>query len=77
MKEEPVVRRGERGQVLAGVIMLMMLLLIMVPAMVQWVQIESKASIKDQKSTLAFNLASACRRTRCASSPPMSAAASA
>ena len=31
----------------------------MVPALVQWVQVESKASVKDQKSTLAFNLAQA------------------
>jgi Tfp pilus assembly protein PilX len=50
---------SERGQVLAGVILLVMILLIMIPAMVQWVQIESKASVKDQKATTAFNLASA------------------
>jgi hypothetical protein len=58
-KDGPRARRGESGQVLAGVIMLVMLLLIIIPAMVQWVQIESKASVKDQKATLAFNLAEA------------------
>lgn len=52
-------RGSERGQVLAGVILLIMILLIMIPAMVQWVQIESKTSVKDQKATKAFNLASA------------------
>jgi Tfp pilus assembly protein PilX len=52
-------RSRERGQVLAGVILMIMLLLIIVPAMVQWVQIESKASVKNSKSTTAFNLAEA------------------
>ena len=49
----------ERGQVLAGIILLMMLLLIMVPALVQWTQIESNAAVKNQRSTTAFNLAEA------------------
>ncbi len=49
----------ERGQVLAGVIMLMLVILIMVPALVQWVQIDAKASVKNQKTTTAFNLAEA------------------
>jgi hypothetical protein len=58
-KNEAGGRRGDRGQVLAGVIMLLVILLIMVPALVQWVQIESKASVRDQKNTIAFNLAQA------------------
>jgi len=37
-------RRKGRGQVLAGVVMLLVVLLILVPAMVQWVQIDSVAS---------------------------------
>ncbi len=52
-------RSGERGQVLAGVILLVMVLLIIVPALVQWVQVESKASVKSQRTTNAFNLAEA------------------
>jgi Tfp pilus assembly protein PilX len=52
-------RPRERGQVLAGVIMLMMLLLILVPALVQWTQIEAKASVRNQKANTAFNLAEA------------------
>ena len=52
-------RLGERGQVLAGVILLMMILLIMVPALVQWVQIDAKASVGNQRTTTAFNLAEA------------------
>lgn len=50
---------GERGQVLAGVIALVVVLMVMVPAMVYWVQQESRASVKDRKSTAAFNLAEA------------------
>ena len=48
-----------RGQVLVGVILVLMALLIMVPALVQWVQNESRISVKDQKASLAFNLAEA------------------
>lgn len=59
MNENRPPRNHERGQVLAGVILLVMILLIMIPAMVRWVQIESKAAVKDQKSTTAFNLAAA------------------
>ena len=47
---------GERGQVLIGVVLVLMALLIMVPALVQWVQQESKISVKDKKSAGAFNL---------------------
>lgn len=50
---------GRRGQVLAGVILILMVLLIMVPAMVQWVQVETRAAVKSQKTTTAFNLAEA------------------
>ncbi|UPT74400.1 MAG: hypothetical protein M0D55_01230 [Elusimicrobiota bacterium] len=50
---------GSSGQILIGVILVMMALLIMVPALVQWVQQESKASVKDKKSATAFNLAQA------------------
>ena len=52
-------RKNSSGQVLAGVVMVMMVLLIIVPAVVTWVQMESRASVKDQKSSLAFNLAEA------------------
>ncbi|NNN04692.1 MAG: hypothetical protein HKL90_02200 [Elusimicrobia bacterium] len=48
-----------RGQVLVGVIMLLLILLILVPALVEWVQIDSKASVGDAKKTTAFNLAEA------------------
>ena len=51
--------KNSSGQVLAGVVMVMMVLLIIVPAVVTWVQMESRASVKDQKSSLAFNLAEA------------------
>lgn len=51
--------KNERGQVLAGVVVLVMVLLVMVPAMVYWVQQESRASVKDRKSTSAFSLAEA------------------
>lgn len=50
---------GRRGQVLAGVVMLMLVLLIIVPAMVAWVQQDNRSSVKDRKSTNAFNIAEA------------------
>lgn len=50
---------GRRGQVLAGVVMLMMVLLIIVPAMVSWVAQDNRASVKDRKTTTAFNIAEA------------------
>lgn len=52
-------KAGSRGQILVGVILVMMALLIMVPALVQWAQQESKISVKDRKSATAFNLAQA------------------
>ena len=51
--------RSRRGQVLAGVVLIVMVLLIIVPAMVMWVREESRSSVKDRKSTVAFNLAEA------------------
>lgn len=51
--------RDRTGQILVGVIMVMLLLLLIVPALVQWVQQEAKLSVKDRKATLAFNLAQA------------------
>lgn len=51
--------RSRSGQVLVGVVLLLMLLLIIVPAMVQWIQAESRASVKEQKASTAFNLAEA------------------
>ena len=57
MKTFSAGRRPRRGQILVGAILLMLMLLIMVPAMVQWVQQESRLSVKDRKATTAFNLA--------------------
>lgn len=51
--------RSRRGQILAGVVLVVMVLLIIVPAMVMWVREESRSSVKDRKSTVAFNLAEA------------------
>lgn len=52
-------RRRDRGQVLIGVILLMVLVSLLVPTMVEWIRQDTRASVKDQKSTLAFNLAEA------------------
>src|SRR4051812_37036639 len=51
--------RGRRGQVLAGVVVIVAVLLIMVPAMVYWVQQDGRASVKDRKTTAAFSLTEA------------------
>jgi hypothetical protein len=51
--------RGQKGQILAGVVMISAVLLIIVPAMVYWVQQDMRASVKDRKTTAAFNLAEA------------------
>jgi Tfp pilus assembly protein PilX len=48
-----------RAQTLVGAALLMLVLLIMVPAVVQWVRQEALMSVKDQKNTTAFNLAQA------------------
>lgn len=50
---------NKKGQILAGVVMIAAVLLILVPAMVYWVQNDMRASVKDRKSTAAFNLAEA------------------
>ncbi len=50
---------GRRGQALAGVVMLMLVMLIIVPAMVSWVSQDSRAAVKDRKTTNAFNIAEA------------------
>jgi Tfp pilus assembly protein PilX len=49
----------ERGQVLAGVVLLLALLLIIVPAAVKWMQQDTKMSVKNSQSSTAFNLAEA------------------
>ena len=51
--------RNDRGQVLAGVIVLMLVLAIIVPAMVLYVQNEAKWSVKQSENVLAFHLAEA------------------
>lgn len=51
--------KDSRGFVLVGVIVLSLCLLILTGALVQWVQQESKISVKHQKSTLSFHLAEA------------------
>jgi Tfp pilus assembly protein PilX len=50
---------GAKGQVLVGVILLMLVLLIFVPLMVENVQKESRWSVKENKSTSAFHQAEA------------------
>ncbi|MDX6771088.1 MAG: hypothetical protein SF051_16270 [Elusimicrobiota bacterium] len=52
-------RDGRSGQVLAGVVMLLLLLMIIVPAMVKWVQEDTKMAVKDSKASHAFALAEA------------------
>ena len=59
MLKNAIRRSRSSGQVLVGVILLMMLLVIIVPAMVQWIQQDTRASVKEQKSATAFNLAEA------------------
>ncbi|MBI2069734.1 MAG: hypothetical protein HYT79_03955 [Elusimicrobia bacterium] len=52
-------KRNERGVALITVLMTMLVLLITVPAIVDWLTTESKLTIKVQKSTRAFNLTDA------------------
>jgi len=47
------------GFLLVGVMLLFLFLLIIVPVMLKWVQDDTKISVKDQKSSRAFNLAEA------------------
>lgn len=51
--------KNSRGSVLAIVVILMVILMIMVPALVQWGRNESKAVVREQKKTQALNLADA------------------
>ncbi|MBI5744318.1 MAG: hypothetical protein HY952_07200 [Elusimicrobia bacterium] len=51
--------KNKKGFILPAVIMAFVLLLLIVPAMVRWVQDDTKISTKDQKSSSAFNLAEA------------------
>lgn len=50
-------RRNNEGFALAAVISIMLVLMILLPAMIRWIQQDTKMTVKDQKSTLAFNLA--------------------
>jgi Tfp pilus assembly protein PilX len=45
--------------ILPGVILVFLLLMIIVPVMVKWVQNDTKLSVKDQRASIAFNLAEA------------------
>lgn len=51
--------RATGGQVLIGAVVIMVVLLILIPAMVEWVRQESRISVKNAQSTTAFNLAEA------------------
>ena len=51
--------KKRNGFLLVGVLLIFVFMLIIVPVMVRWVQDDTKISVKDQKSTLAFNLAEA------------------
>ena len=51
--------RKRNGFLLVGVMLLFMFLLIIVPVMLKWVQDDTKIAVKDQKSSMAFNLAEA------------------
>lgn len=52
-------RDNEKGQVLPIVLGVMVVLLILLPALVRWVQNESRWTVKEQKRVTAFNLAEA------------------
>ncbi|MCX5797376.1 MAG: hypothetical protein NTY77_17940 [Elusimicrobia bacterium] len=58
---DKIIRRADsaRGQVLAGVVILLALMLIIVPTLVLWVQRDTLHSVKNRQSTTAFNLAEA------------------
>lgn len=51
--------KKRKGFILPAVIMIFVLLMLIVPVMVKWVQNDTKLSVKDQKSSVAFNLAEA------------------
>jgi len=50
---------NRKGFLLVGVMIIFLLLLLIVPVMVKFVQYDTKISVKDQKSTIAFSLAEA------------------
>ncbi|MBL8023163.1 MAG: hypothetical protein JNK54_02620 [Elusimicrobia bacterium] len=47
----------DRGQVLVGVTLLVLILMILIPIMVQWGSQESKHAVKEQQTTTTFNIA--------------------
>ena len=51
--------KNRKGFLLIGVLLTFLLLLIIVPVMVKWVQNDTKISVKDQKAGIAFDLAEA------------------
>src|SRR5262249_23706195 len=51
--------RKQSGQILIGVIIVMTILIILLPALVSYIQRESSWSVKEQRSTRAFQLAEA------------------
>ncbi len=55
----PSTFRQERGQILPGAIAMLVILAVMVPAMVYWVQRENIFASKQSRSTTAFHLAEA------------------
>src|SRR5437773_3897344 len=52
-------RNDGKGFVLPIVIAIMLVILVLLPALVSWIQQETKNTVKETKSTLAFNLAEA------------------
>lgn len=51
--------KRQSGQVLAIVLLTLSVLLIMIPALTFWMQNEARSTVKEQRSTIAFNLAEA------------------
>jgi hypothetical protein len=51
--------KNRKGFILPLAVMVFVLLLIIVPVMVRWVQDDTKMSVKDQKASVAFNMAEA------------------
>lgn len=51
--------KNRNGFILPAVILVFVLLMLIVPVMVKWVQNDTKLSVKDQKASIAFNLAEA------------------
>lgn len=52
-------KSSNKGQVLPLVLIISVVLMILVPAMVFWIQTESRQTVKEHRSTIAFNLAEA------------------